>query len=122
MKFSDIVALAKAGYKPSEIKELMDLATEPAAGAEETAEIPPKEEPQPEQQKADEKPAPEPQEDKRHDDIIKQLQDQNRQLQEENRQLHTQLSDAQQNNTRRDNSSPKISTQEHLNDLVRSFM
>lgn len=32
MKFSDIVALAKAGYKPSDVKELLELCeTDPSA-------------------------------------------------------------------------------------------
>ena len=29
MKFSDLVALAKAGYKPSEVKELLEIDTDP---------------------------------------------------------------------------------------------
>lgn len=52
MKFSDIVDLAKAGYKPSDIKELMSLKT-------------PDTEPQPEPEpEPDEAPEPEPEPDK----------------------------------------------------------
>lgn len=46
MKFSDIIALAKAGYKPGEIKELLELA-EPAEPQEKPDDPAPDQEPAP---------------------------------------------------------------------------
>lgn len=50
MKFSDIITLAKAGYKPGEIKELLELATpeEPEPQPEPVPEPEPAPEPEPE--------------------------------------------------------------------------
>lgn len=57
MTFSDILALAKQGYTPSDIKELLALSTEETAAqvpAEEVPEITQKAETQPEEQKVQE--------------------------------------------------------------------
>lgn len=41
MKFQDLVALAKAGYKPSDIKELLELTeTDPEVKKKEIPEVP----------------------------------------------------------------------------------
>ena len=63
MKLEDIIALAKAGYKPSDIKELVKLAEEPKEPAE------PKE-------------SKEPDEPDERDKQIKELQDQIKKLQD----------------------------------------
>ena len=66
MTFNDILALAKQGYKPADIKELLALNTDQQENipdeehipAEEAPEIPAKETEQPEEKKADEKQEP----------------------------------------------------------------
>lgn len=56
MKFQDIVDLAKAGYKPSDIKELLELTeTDPETKAKEVEDLKPKEDPKPEELDAFEK-------------------------------------------------------------------
>lgn len=48
MKFQDIVDLAKAGYKPSDIKELLELTeTDPETKKKEVPEVPDKKDPDP---------------------------------------------------------------------------
>ena len=114
MKFSDIIALAKAGYKPGEIKELLALQTPDDAAsddAQEPAEILPKEEVQPAPEKAEEPTAAA---DDR-DEEIKALKDQITALRSD-------LKKAQNNNARTDLSGEKPDPQAQLNDLVRSFM
>lgn len=51
--FGDLVALAKAGYTPAQVKEILALQAPDAQTAEKPAEIEPKESPQPEQEKAE---------------------------------------------------------------------
>ena len=114
MKFADIIALAKAGYKPGEIKELLALQTPDEAAsddAQEPAEILPKGEAQPAPEKVEEPTAPT---DDR-DEEIKALKDQVAALRSD-------LKKAQNNNTRTDLSGEKPDTQAQLDDLVRSFM
>lgn len=54
MKFQDIVDLAKAGYKPSDIKELLELTeTDPETKKKEVPDNPGKKDPDPEQDEVD---------------------------------------------------------------------
>lgn len=51
MKFQDIVDLAKAGYKPSDIKELLELTeTDPETKKKEVPEVPDKKDPDPKEE------------------------------------------------------------------------
>ena len=51
MKFQDIVDLAKAGYKPSDIKELLELTeTDPETKKKEVPEVPEKKDPEPKEE------------------------------------------------------------------------
>ena len=114
MKFSDIITLAKAGYKPGEIKELLALTTESPAAAPETEETPvtnPKEDMQPEAPKESSPTA-----DNAMSEEIKQLKAQLAKAQAD-------LAAAQQTNIKKDVSGATVlSPQAVLNDIVRSFM
>lgn len=113
-KLSDIIALAKAGYKASEIAQLLTEASQTDEGAETPAEIPEKDQAQPEPEKAEEKPLTQP--DAESEDKIKQLQQQIDDLTKK-------LSDAQAANTRQNNSGYKPEDpQETLNNIMKKFM
>lgn len=112
-KINDIITLAKAGYKASEIAQLLTEASKGDEGAEKPAEIEPKEATQPEPEKANEQP-PEP--DAEDKDKIAQLQ---KQIDE----LTQRLSEAQAANSRKDNSDKKSEDpQETLNKIAQKFM
>ena len=97
MKFSDLIALAKAGYKPSEVKELLSLGDNGTSGAEEADETAQKDEAQPEQQNAQQKEAEEPEDNgtSSDDDKIKNLEAQITALKAE-------LKKAQKDNSKKD--------------------
>lgn len=116
MKFGDLIALAKAGYKPSEIKELLSMDAESSAGVEKPAETAPKEETQPEPEKTEEKPA-EPEAEKPED-----INNDMHELQAEIDRLRQQLAKAQKENTMTDMSGSLKDPQEELNEIVRRFM
>ena len=64
MKFSDIVALAKAGYKPADVKELLDLCeTDPET----------KKDPEPEKKGNEKEPEKKEQEKEPEEDIFEKL-------------------------------------------------
>lgn len=114
---SDIAALARAGYKVSEVKELLQLSKQPEAAPEAAVPNPEKDQAQPEPQnddkpdakKAEKKPAePEPKANDANEEKIKALQEQIKKLQEQN--------------ASRDNSGTKPDTEKQLQDLVASFM
>lgn len=111
MKFSDIIALAKAGYKPSEVKELMAMTDNQPDGAEEPAEIPEKAPVQPEQEKASEKPAEDP---VKPDNIAE--------MQKQIDNLKKQLLEAQKKNTKSDISGGVPDPGKTLEDIARRFM
>lgn len=113
--FGDIVALAKAGYTPAEVKELMAL--DKQTPAEEPAEILPKEEVQPEEVKAPEDPEKE--------EVKPELKDnKTAELQKQVDELKKQLAEAQKKNTKLNlQSDDKVKTeQEKLEEIARSFM
>lgn len=115
MNLGDIIALAKAGYKPGDIKELIELSKETQlTGAEKPAEIEPKEVTQPDPEKADEKPATA---DTGSTDKIKELEAQLAQLRQD-------LAKAQSKNITRDNSGAAGAPdpQAVLNEIARKFM
>lgn len=114
MKLNDIITLAKAGYKASEIAQLLTEASQAAEGAEEPAEIPERDQAQPEPENAVEQPSRQP-EAEAEDRII--------QLQQQIDDLTKKLSEAQAANTRQDNSGYKPEDpQETLNEIMKRFM
>lgn len=114
MNLSDLIALAKQGYKPSDIKELIALGKDAqTTGGEKPAETAPKEVTQPEPEKPVEKPAPA---ETGETEKIKELEAQLSQVRKD-------LEKAQQNNIMRNNSgAPAPDPQKTFDDLVRSFM
>ena len=105
--FADIVALAKAGYTPAQVKELMEIDKAPIS--EEAAEIQAKEPEQPEQQK-------EPETDEQEQDATSQIAEMQKQIES----LKDQLKTAQKNNTKKDLADTK--PKNTLDDIVRNFM
>lgn len=117
--FKDIVELAKAGYKPGDVKEIIEAAskldkTEDVKSVEETAEITPKEDVQPEPEKAEKSEAA-PGKDATSNDEIENLQKQVKELTEK-------LKKMQETNTKKDLQGNVQTTEEKLNDIARSFM
>ena len=113
MKFDDIIALAKAGYKPNEVKELLAMATEPEPTPEPTPE--PEKEPEPEPT-----PAKEPQHSL--DEDYKKLYEESQQALKK---AEESLKVAQAKNNRMDvsnNDGNKKTDADIINDLARSFM
>lgn len=112
----DIIELAKAGWKPGDVKDVMKAASElesKPVEAEEPAEILPKEEAQPEEVN-DKKP----EEIKAEDDKdirIKQLEAQISDLQKD-------LKTVQKENTNKNLQHEKPNEQELLNNIARAFM
>ena len=113
MKFDDIIALAKAGYKPNEVKELLAMA--------ETTQEPdpePTPEPDPEPEKKEEKP----------EEVQTSIDTDYKKLYEESQKAldkaNESLKKAQAMNNRKDvsNDGNKKSDAEIVNDWVRSFM
>ena len=105
MKFDDIIALAKAGYKPNEVKELLAMAE-------------PTPEPDPEPEKKEEKP----------EEIQTSIDTDYKKLYEESQKAldkaNESLKKAQAMNNRKDvsNDGNKKSDAEIVNDWARSFM
>ncbi len=114
---SDVAALARAGYTPSQIKELMefekgskDQKPEEAKAKEGAVETGPKEGTQPEQQNEEQKSEPE------EDPKLKELQDKITKLEAD-------LAAAQKANVNKPlNPTEEKSAQDYLNELARSFM
>lgn len=120
MLLKDLVVLAKAGYSPAQVKEILSMETESKAEAEEAPAAVPKEETQPEAQNAEtEASTP-----KLTEDIVSALEKQVQELKNELEFNKTALSKAQQSNANADISgSAKTETEEQaLANIVRSFM
>ena len=118
MKFDDIIALAKAGYKPNEVKELLAMATEPE----------PEKEPEPEPEK---EPEPEPEKESKEEKLKEEqtsIDVDYKKLYEESQKAldkaNESLKKAQAINNRKDvsNDGNKKTDADIVNDLVRSFM
>ena len=118
-KLEKIFVLAKAGYKISEINDLLAEdanAQHEDTGGEKPAVIPPKEEGQPEPAKPEDQPGserqPEPEDKITNEQLLKQVED-----------LTKKLSEAQAANTRQNNASVKTKDpQEDLNEIMKRFM
>lgn len=116
MKFSDIIALAKQGYKPSDIRELFELAEDvkEETTSEGSADGPTEPEPEPASEPAPETPAAAAQSAGPEVD----MQD------EKIKTLETKIAQLQENNTRRPRpeETPKKTDAEILEDMARRFM
>lgn len=109
--FGDLVALARAGYTPAQVKEILSMQTEEAKSAEEPTETAPKEVAQPETEKA---PEPNPTDGKDSEDTLAELQKKLAAAEEK-------LADLQKQNSTKDISTQKPQTNP-LDDMVRRFM
>lgn len=115
MKFDDIIALAKAGYKPNEVKELLAMATEPEPTLEPDQE--PTQEHEPEQPKEE-----------KSEEVQTTIDTDYKKLYEESQKAldkaNESLKKAQAMNNRKDvsNDGNKKSDAEIVNDWARSFM
>ena len=111
--FGDIVALAKAGFTPAAVKELM--AMDKQTPAEDPPEISPKEEEQPEEVKAPEEPE--------MKEATPELKDTTEELQKQIDDLKKQLKEAQKNNTKKNLSNEVSASKTNtIDEIVRSFM
>lgn len=122
MIFSDLVALARAGYRPADVKEILSMEKVPA-GNEEPAEIPAEASGQPEPAKEAAAAAPAPSEDKEPNNQA--LKDEIEALKKQLEKTQADLKLAQKANTRTDASGEKpnqTDTSAILDDLVRSYM
>lgn len=123
MKFTDLIAFARAGWKPADVREFL-AETKDAAGNEEPAETAAEESAQPEPEKEATAAAPEaPPEDKeqKNNDLAGQVADLKKQLEK----AQADLAKAQQANVRTDNSggvTNRSPSNDALEDLVRSYM
>ena len=120
MLLKDLITLAKAGYAPATVKEILAMESQTETVSEEAPAAVPKEETQPEAKNEkpaeDAKPLPE--------DIVSALE---KQLQQLKRELDTNkeaLKKAQKENASRDNSAntKQKSEKEVLEDIARSYM
>ena len=120
-KLEKIFVLAKAGYKISEINDLLSEeanAQQEDTGGEKPAVIPPKEEGQPEPEKPKEQPGSE-----RQPETEDTLKEENKKLSKQVEDLTKKLSEAQTANTRQNNASVKTQDpQEDLNEIMKRFM
>lgn len=124
--FRDIIDLAKAGYKPGDVKELLQIANEQKAVPEEPPVTTPKEDVQPEVEKAPnanaDKPVSETQPEQ--SDALKELQSQIETLKAQSDEKDKLIKQIQKDNASR---NIKTETQEKtedevLADIVRNFM
>ena len=114
MKFSDLISLAKQGYTPADIKELLALAEDNPKG-EKPAETSQKDEQQPEPEKPAEETA-------QQEDPKPAVEDNSAELQKQIDELKVQLAAAQKANAQRDLSGEIPDPNQYINDLVREFM
>lgn len=113
--FKDIVEFAKAGWKPGDVKEIIEAASKLEVKEEEPAEINPKEDMPPEQENSQKETSEQPKEDKASDDKVAELQ---KQIDD----LNNKLKSAQEQNTKKNLQGTVQTDQEKLEDIARSFM
>lgn len=124
--FRDIIDLAKAGYKPGDVKELLQIANEQKAVAEEPPVTTPKEDAQPEAEKAPnanaDKPVSETQPEQA--DALKELQNQIETLKAQSDEKDKLIKQIQKDNASRNikSEAKEKSEDEILADIVRNFM
>ena len=124
--FRDIIDLAKAGYKPGDVKELLQIANEQKAVPEEPSVTTPKEDAQPEAEKVPnanaDKPVSETQPEQ--SDALKELQNQIETLKAQSDEKDKLIKQIQKDNASRNiKTEAKEKTEDEvLADIVRSFM
>jgi len=124
--FKDIIDLAKAGYKPGDVKELLQIANEQKAVPEEPPVTAPKEDVQPEAEKAPEvnaeKPVSETQPEQA--DALKDLQSQIETLRKQSDEKDKLIKQIQKDNASRNikTEAKEKSEDDVLADIARSFM
>lgn len=124
--FRDIIDLAKAGYKPGDVKELLQIANEQKAVPEEPPVTTPKEDVQPEAEKAPntnaEKPVSETQTEQV--DALKDLQSQLETLRKQSDEKDNLIKQIQKENASRNikTEAQEKTEDEVLADIVRNFM
>lgn len=121
--FKDIIDLAKAGYKPADVKELLQLANEQKPVSEEMPVTVPKEETQPEAKKEPEAVS-ETQTDKQEDENLKNLQNQVEDLKRQSNEKDKLIKQIQKENSSRNTKeeTTQKSEEDTLADIVRNFM
>lgn len=114
MKFNDILALAKNGYSPKDIKDLMSLATDNEDPAEEDQEKKVAHPAEPKDQK----------EDRSEADHEQELLYTNKisELEAKNKELEDQIKAIQRQNTTKPLPEKEDTTDKDIDDLFRSFM
>lgn len=115
MNLTDIIALAKAGYSPKDIKDLVSLASDVSE------KIPPEEEHHEEaviDGSDEQKDAATPEEKEQALDYKQLYEEQNTKIVD----LEKKLEEMQKNNTRQNMQGEKPDNQKVINDLARSFM
>lgn len=124
--FKDIIDLAKAGYKPGDVKELLQIANEQKAVSEEPPVTTPKEDAQPEAEKAPEANAEKPVSETQPEqaDALKDLQSQIETLRKQSDDKDKLIKQIQKDNASRNiKAETKEQTEDEvLADIVRNFM
>lgn len=120
MIITDLVTLAKAGYTPAQVKEILSMQSSGSDNTlEEAAQTDPKEEAQQEQQNGEKTETAAAANEDKIADLMKQIEDLKKQLEFNKEQLEK----AQADNASRDNSATqKQSIDEQVCDIVRGFM
>lgn len=114
IKFSDILALAKNGYSPKDIKDLMSLATEENTSNEGVQEKKVEEPTEPIVQKEEAEVAPA----KQEPEYINRISE----LEAKNKELEDQIKEMQKKNTRKQIPEKEDTTEQDLDDLFRDYM
>ena len=130
MTIGELIELAKAGYKPSDVKEILKEAKELEAATEKPAENLPKGEAQPEQEKAEpeQKPKAEPDPEAKpfeHNEEFEKLNSELEDLKKQLAEKESMIKKIQKDNSSKEVSNPQAkqkTEQETLNDIVRDFM
>lgn len=120
----DIIDLAKAGYKPGEVKELLQIANEQKAVPEEPPVTTPKEDAQPEAEKAPNVDKPVSEAQPEQSDALKELQNQIETLKAQSDEKDKLIKQIQKDNASRNikTEAKEKSEDEVLADIVRNFM
>lgn len=113
--FKDILEFAKAGWKPGDVKDIIEAAGKLEAKPEGPAEITEKDQEQPVPEKEQKETSEQPKEDASKDELIKQLQGQ---IEELNGRIKT----VQEANTKKDLQGAVPSETDKLEEIARSFM
>lgn len=115
LSIKDVVEFAKAGWKPGDVKAIIEAAEKSEVKTEEPAEIPEKDQEQPAPEKEQKGTSEQPKDDASKDELIKQLQGQ---IEELNGRIKT----VQEANTKKDLQGTVQTDSDRLEEIARSFM